>query len=187
MKRLLATLLMFVLLCAPTAAVLAFGKPDVVKHTIASIVRVEFPLEENGPGICTGFMVEYHHALTAAHCVPEDAGFTVDGADSFVIKRGAQLVLVYAGEKPVLKLAKRFALRDEVISFGYAWGDMFVFNRRIAALKDQDFAMDGPLAPGQSGGPTVNQAGEVVGLNQGANAVIGILCGAQEIRAFLTR
>ncbi len=187
MRRILVTLALLFCLLAPSATVIAFGKKDVVAHTLASIVRVEFSLNDQENSTCTGFMVEAHHAITAAHCVPEDAGFTVDGEDSFVVKRDGQFALVYAGDKPALKLAKKLKLRDIVTSFGYAWGDMFVFQRRVAAFKGPDFATDGPLAPGQSGGPTVNQAGEVVGLNQGANAVIGILCGAEEIRAFLAR
>lgn len=189
MKRILSTLLLLVFLIGPSAGVIAFGRnKDLVARTFESIVRVEFPVEgQETPGVCTGFMVEYHHAITAAHCAPQDAGFTVDGEDSFVVKRSNQFVLVYAGTKPVLKLATKLKLQDTVTSFGFAWGDMFVFQRRVAAFKDGDFAMDGPLAPGMSGGPTVNQAGDVVGINQAANSVIGIICGAGEIQAFLAR
>ena len=185
MKRILVTLGLLFCLLAPSATVIAFGKPDIIKHTLASIVRVEFPLEGRENGICTGFMVEPKHAITAAHCAPEDAGFTVDGEDSFVVKRDGQFVLVYAGNKPTLKLARQVKLQETVTSFGFAWGDMFVFNGRVAAFKGSDFAIDRPLAPGMSGGPVVNQAGGVVGLNQGTNAVIGILCGFEEIRHFL--
>lgn len=186
MKRILVTLGLIFCLLAPSATVIAFGKKDVIKHTLASIVRVEFPLEGRENGICTGFMVAPKHAITAAHCAPEDAGFTVDGEDSFVVKRDGQFALVYAGDKPALKLARQVSLQENVTAFGFAWGDMFVMRGYVAAFKGLDFAVDRPLAPGMSGGPTVNQAGDVVGLNQGTNAVIGILCGAGEIREFLT-
>lgn len=186
MKRIIATILMLICLCGPTAAVLAFGRQDVVTHTLASLVRVEFPVDgQDAPGVCTGFMVAPRRALTAAHCAPLDAGITVDGKTSIVISRSPEFALLLAGDKPALKLAKQVRLQEVVTSFGFAWGDMFVLQRRVAAFKDGDFATDGPLAPGMSGGPTVNQAGDVVGINQGANTVIGILCGAGEMMTFL--
>jgi hypothetical protein len=186
MKRTLATTLFAVLLLAPVA-----GTRDIITHTLTSLVRVEFPVYEDGeltehPGTCTGFMVEPHHALTAAHCIPEDAGFTVDGEDSFVIKQNDQFALVYAGTKPILTLTTKLKVQDVVMTFGFAWGDMFIFQRQVAVIKDGDFAMDGPLAPGMSGGPVVNGAGKVIGINQSANTVIGIACGAGEIQTFLT-
>lgn len=183
MKRILATVLLLALLLAPIA-----NARDIVSHTFASIVRVETPDEDTGnPTICTGFMVAPRRALTAAHCVPEDdVNFTVDGKDALVLKRDGHFALVSAGDKPALRFADKLHFRDEVTSFGFAWGEMQVFTRHVSGFKGGDFATDGPLAPGMSGGPVVNQAGDVVGINQAANSVIGIMCGAGELQAFLS-
>jgi hypothetical protein len=187
MKRVVASLLLFAGLFA---AGFTFKPINPIDHTLEAIVRIEsLDMESGQPIICTGFVVAAHRALTAVHCLQDDAGFTVDGKDSLVIKKDKYFALVSVspelGIKPALKLAGKLRLQEPVISFGYAWGDIFVFSRRVAAFKGGDFAMDGALAPGMSGGPTVNYKGEVVGLNQAANNIIGIMCGAGEIRAFL--
>ncbi len=188
MKRLFITLLLLLALLGPSAGVLAWGgRKDVVARTFESIVYVEAynAEDEAHPYICTGFMVAPRRAITAAHCLPEDVAFTIDGVDAIVIQRDAHFALVSAGTKPALKLASQVKLQENVTTFGFAWGDMHVFHRSVSAFKGGDFATDGPLAPGMSGGPVVNQAGDVVGINQAANAVVGIICGAGEIRAFL--
>lgn len=170
----------------------SFGSAnDTVTHTLASIVRIEFYSagEEGQPytgNVCTGFMVAPKMALTAAHCVPADGvPFWVDGQASVVLKRDGMLALVDAPAKPVLHFAAGLKIQESVTSFGFAWGNMTILSRRVAAFKDGDFATDGPLAPGMSGGPTVNQAGDVVGINQAANSVVGVLCGVTEMLVFL--
>lgn len=173
---------------------LAFAwKPvDPIEHTLAGIVQINSLDPESGEKTyCTGFVVGTHRALTAAHCIVMPDYFTVDGELSEVVKMDGSFALVTvssaSGSKPSLKIAKKLKLQDEVLTFGYAWGDMFVFRRHVAKFHEGDWAMDGPLAPGMSGGPTVNLAGEVVGLNQAANAIIGIDCGAEELQAFLSQ
>lgn len=175
------------LVCVVVLTAFSFKPVNPVDHTLKSIVRIaSVDPETNQPTVCTGFVVAPKYALTAAHCIVDPENFTVDGEAGILFTRDAQFALVNAaGHKPALKLAKSLRLQEPVISFGYAWGDLFVFNRRVAIFKDTDWAMDGPLAPGMSGGPTVNQAGEVVGINQQANAIIGIECGVEEIQGFL--
>lgn len=180
MRRYLALLLLAVILAAPVC-----GARDLITHTFASIVRVEAIDAEGHTNTCTGFMVAPRQAITAAHCITS-TDLKVDGQDATVIKRDGLFVLLTAGDKPALKLARKLKIQEEVTSFGFAWTDMHVLRRYVSGFKDGDFAIDGPLAPGMSGGPTVNQAGDVVGLNQGSNTVVGVLCGAGEIQAFLS-
>lgn len=164
-----------------------FAPRNPVKHTLASTVLVLTTDSANGqPTYCTGFMVARQRALTVAHCVKDDIPFTVDGKASFLVRKGDYFALVSAGDKPFLKLAKQVKLQEPIWTFGFAWGDMMVLRRHVAALKDGDFAIDSPLAPGMSGGPVVNQAGEVVGVNQATNDVVGIVCGVEELRTFLS-
>jgi S1-C subfamily serine protease len=181
----------YLLLCVLCiTAAFSFKPADPVTTTLASIVHVASTEPETGePTICTGFVVAPHRAITATHCIFDESGFTVNGEDSILLARSEQFALVSVspalGSIPSVKFAKRIKLQEPVLAFGFAWGDMFVLRRNVATFKDGDFAMDGPLAPGMSGGPTVNLAGEVVGLNQAANNVIGIDCGVAEIRKFL--
>lgn len=167
-----------------------FTPRDIVANTLASTVLVQsVDPEDDKPMTCTGVMVTVRRALTAAHCVKGDAPLTVDGEDAMVMARSESLLLVSAGggKKP-LKIAKELPrIQEPVMSFGYAWGEMTVLGRRVAVLHGPDFATDGPLAPGMSGGPIVNQSGELIGINQASNEVIGIACGAEEIRAFLAK
>lgn len=181
MKRLLITLLLVVLFFPPVGSA-----RSVVDHTVQSIVRVESLTNAGATSTCTGFMVAPRRALTAVHCVPLDASLTVDGEVSVVIKGDESFALLLAGDKPVLKLGTKLRVQEAVTSFGYAWGrGIIALSRRVSAIDEGDFAVDGPLAPGMSGGPTVNRNGDVVGLNQASNEIIGIACGAGEMREFL--
>lgn len=181
MKRIVATLLLLLALLTSAAFT-----TNPVKHALASIVLVQSVNPEDGkPTTCTGVMVAPRRALTAAHCVTPDAALLVDSVDALVMARTNSLLLVSAGNKKPLKLGRKVRLQEPITSFGYGWGEMTVLGRRVAVLHGEDFATDGPLAPGMSGGPTVNAAGELVGINQASNGVIGIVCGPAEIRAFL--
>lgn len=187
MKRFYAFYLTTLSLLLPAVSV--FHPRDPIQQTLRSLVRLEsMRVDDNGDEqwmTCTGFMVGLRRALTAAHCVQADQPLTVDGTDALVMYEDESFAIVSAPDKPVLALAKQFTVGEPVIAFGYAWGEMHVMQRHVAALHEGDLTTDGPLAPGMSGGPTVNSRGEVVGINQMSNPVVGVLCGVQEIREFL--
>lgn len=191
MKRLFTTLLllssMFLLAPAPLQSSTNIPLIDQVER---SIVKVETGDLDGQHGICTGFVVSASkgEVLTALHCVPEDEPLYVDGVPSTVVKRSETLALIEGPKmtKPPLSVKKGEAkVGEEIWSFGYAWGQLTVFHRWVAHFKDSDLATDGPLAPGMSGGPMTDLKGEVIGINQAANDVVGIACGSNEIRAFL--
>jgi hypothetical protein len=71
-------------------------------------------------------------------------------------------------------------------AYGHAYGGPILeLWRHLAGYADGQLILDGPVAPGMSGGPVLNEAGELVGINQAANPVLGMMCPIEEIREFL--
>lgn len=168
----LTALLLFTFVSSP---------PDITK----SIVRLTQP-----GNVCTGVVVRPTQVLSAEHCI-DGTALTVDGMEAKVIKRSGTLILVDVPGllKPGLSIGKLPRRGDEVFSWGYAYDlGLTVLVRHIANFLDEDIMLDGTMAKGMSGGPVVNQRGELVGINQGTDAMsyaTSIMCGPNEIREFL--
>jgi S1-C subfamily serine protease len=161
---------------------------------------------ENAEGSCTGFVVNAHAkgdkdlVLTAAHC-DGDKLFADHAAARVVFKDGKHdlmLLEVDDLDRPAVTFAARNpAQGDEVASFGFGYAlDKPIL--RIAHVSNPSIQVPdvdgGPLVmidagyvPGQSGGPCVNAAGEVVSIVQRANGLVGIGQGAEEIRSRVKR
>jgi S1-C subfamily serine protease len=193
MKRSLLTILLaaFLLFPSPISTLASPPRIPFVEKVMRSIVRLDSGNLETTHPICTAFVVSASagEALTAAHCVPDDGeDLYADGEATYVIRQDQTfaLVKVEAEEKPPLAIRKdEVAVGEEVRTFGYAWGKINVFRRTVSSFLEGDLMLDAPLAPGMSGGPVVDTKGEVVGVNQASNSVIGQACGSSEIRHFL--
>jgi S1-C subfamily serine protease len=172
-----------------------------VKSLEKSVVAIE--INEAGTS-CTGFVInsrikkddeDLTYVLTAAHC--EAPRLWADQAAAKVLAKNTEKdLLVLAVEhldRPALKLAKENPkVGDAVASFGYGMGlEKPLF--RIAHISAETyipyegiggplFFVDGAFVGGQSGGPTVNEAGEVVMIVQRSSATTGIGVGAETIR-----
>jgi S1-C subfamily serine protease len=164
---------------------------------------------KNAKGSCTGFVI--HSAvkkgntdfvLTAAHCdgdelfadhVPATVRFKDDKRDLMVLE-------VEDLERPALALAaKNPAIAEDVASFGYGYGlDQPMF--RIAHVSSDKtyipsngiggpfIMIDAAFVPGQSGGPVVNAAGDIVMIVQmGTRDGVGLGVGAEVIRKAVGR
>lgn len=151
---------------------------------------------------CTGFMVNAAkgYLLTAEHCVPKDGEQVVfvDGIVSEVVKKDANFALIQVEpfSRPILDIGKDVDISEHVLVLGYGYGDLHRFDRHVSSIDIADIeekvhvtcgiiALDGPLAPGMSGGPILNHANKVVGLNQASSAVIGLGCNVKSINKFL--
>jgi S1-C subfamily serine protease len=166
---------------------------------------------ESAEGSCTGFLIntdvkhdkdsDKDYVLTAAHCDGEK--LYVDQATAKVIskdtKKDLMVLEVEDTGRPALKLAKdNPKIGDEVASLGYGWGlerPMF----RTAHVSDDNtyipedgiggpfIVIDAQFVGGQSGGPVINTAGEVVLIVQRGGGGVGIGVGAEVIRSKVGR
>lgn len=159
-------------------------------------------IEHGGAVVCTG--VTIHEAkdlvLTAAHCAPENEQVVIyaDRMPATIVSKDAKrdlMVLVVPGlDRPALPLARANPqMGDAVASFGYgyAW-DRPMF--RVAHISDDRtyvneggiggpfFVIDAAFVGGQSGGPVVNLAGELVMIVQRASDRVGLGVGAELIK-----
>jgi S1-C subfamily serine protease len=195
MKRLVASLLLALTFTAvPFAA--SLWTPIATKME-QSVVFLEM-LDKEGKlaGSCTGFVVDAakKHVLTAAHCDAEKV--LADGTPTYELFKDERkdLMILRAShvDRPALKIARTDPDRgDEIASLGYGFGlddPMFrvahVSNVRmdIEGLSGPFVMIDSAFIGGQSGGPVVNDKGEVVMIVQRANDSLGLGVGATTIR-----
>lgn len=161
--------------------------PQIIKQAITSLVKIDATFGE-GDGVCAGFVVDApkHYILTAAHCVGEN--LKVDGSPATVIGQNSDLAIITTPTltKPSLAIAASTPERGEVVvTVGYGYGRLLSFVRHVAGYEDADLVLDAPEAPGTSGGPMLNSAGEVVALAEVSNSIICAGVGAEEIRTFI--
>jgi len=174
-----------------------------VKTLEKSVVTIE----RNDAGTsCTGFVInskakdkdddDVDFILTAAHC--EAVKLWADQAEAKVIAKNKEkdlLVLsIEDSGRPSMKLAAdNPKVGDEIASFGYGYGlerPLFRLTHISAETYIPYDGIGGPLfmtdatfVGGQSGGPVINAAGEVVmRLQLGTNSV-GMGVGAETIRS----
>ncbi len=137
---------------------------------------------------CTGFAVGLTQAITAEHCIGNMNEIRLNTYPARVVKSNddfALLEIVEPALKP-LPLAKTAMPGEDVLTVGFAKGQsLIVYRRLVAGFADGSLILDGPITPGMSGGPVLNMAGEVIGLNQATLPDRGFACPVNEIRNFL--
>lgn len=157
---------------------------------------------ESADGRCTGFVIndnvkgDKDYVLTAGHCDGEK--LFAKGAAAKVISKDSKKDLLVVEvdnlDRPALKLAKENPKPgEEVISFGYGYGlDRPML--RVTHIADDAtyipyegiggpfFVTDATFVPGQSGGPVINAAGEVVMIVQLGTESVGFGVGAEVIK-----
>lgn len=197
MRQLLPLVLAFLLILpshasSDRAAAPVMTLEKLIQTVERSLVKIEYP---DSGSVCTGFVVDAPKglALTAQHCVTgENTEMMVDGEVSKVVKTSGSLALVEVKpmNRPPLDIRKAKARVGEmVVSFGFGYGWKQVMPRFVSSLNNGDVFLDGTISPGMSGGPTVDYAGRVVGLNQATDPRFSLAqtCGAEEILEFLNR
>lgn len=192
MKRILLSLI-GVALTAVVASAVSLWTPVADKLQQSTVF-----IELGSGGKCSGFVIDEkrHYVLTAGHC--DDEKILVDGTQTIKMFRDERkdLMVLRAGaiDKPALKLSKTaLDVGDEVASFGFGFAlemPMFrIHHVSILGLEIPDLGSSGPFVmfdtafiAGQSGGPVVNQQGEVVAIVQRGGEGVGIGVDAKIIK-----
>jgi S1-C subfamily serine protease len=149
---------------------------------------------------CSAFSIDddRDYVLTAKHCTPEDPlkPTIVDLVPAKLVADDVQYdfaVLHVPGmdHKALALAADEPKAGTEVISLGYGMGlkkwmfrHAWVSNRGLSIpdLDGEWIMIDGAFVGGQSGGPVINAAGEVIAVVQRANSTTGIGRGSDMIR-----
>lgn len=198
MRRVLTAILML----ATGVAMPAASDWTATAETIAkSVVYVE-----NVDGGCTGFVINAHAKgdkdliLTASHCDGKE--LFADNAAARVVmkdtKKDLMIVEVDDLDRPAVTFAQKNPVQgEEIVSFGYGMAlekpmfrHAYVSNASISVpeVEGGPFVMiDAAYVGGQSGGPVINAAGEVVSIVQRASGLVGIGVGAEQIRDKIRR
>ena len=168
----------------------------IAKKVSPSVVSVQ----RSGGGTCTGFIInatvknDLDYVMTAAHCAGPE--LFADNAVARVIWKDTThdlMVLEVANTgRPALRLAtSNPEIGAEVASYGYGMALARPIFRTAHVSDDEaelpeveggPFVMiDAALVGGQSGGPVVNTAGEVVMIVQRTTNAVGVGVGAKRI------
>lgn len=194
MRRILIAALLFSIYLTPAFAVNNW-------NAAATKVRKSIAYLTGPEGSCTAWSINQAKdiVLTAAHCDQAKDSILVDGIPAKVIakdtKKDLMALEVKGLDKPALRLTKENPrIGDEVASYGFGFALERPFFRITHISDDQLYipyeGIGGPFIltddnfiPGQSGGPVVDEAGDVVMIVQmGSQAGFGLGVGAETIK-----
>lgn len=197
MKRFLVTTLSLLLFSVATHASSWNPIAEKVEKSLAFLVVGQ-------EGFCTAFSIneKEDYVLTANHCFGQDKegkDLLVDNTPAVLVARDVKkdlMVLKVKGlDKPAVHLAKNDPkVGDEMASYGFGYAlSKPIFRVTHASASDTDEApkqiiTDTDFIPGQSGGPVVNEAGDLVMIVQaGDGHGLGIGVGAETIKKSMGR
>lgn len=180
------------------AAFLLLGAGPSIKSPVdlLEIAERSLVVVTTDTSFCTGFVVDAARGrvLTVRHCIA-DFNTRVDDRPAEIIKFDDRLALLSSPRmtQPPLRVRGRNpSLGTHVVAVGYGGTLLTILNRGVAAYAsdyDFDLILDGEAIAGMSGGPVLDLYGDVVGIVQATNPLVGIslATSAERIRDFLDR
>jgi putative serine protease PepD len=156
--------------------------PVVAPGLETRVVRLEMAFENGDKGVCSGAVLnkEAGYVVTCAHCVENGrsklTALTVKGLHAEPVRQNTLLDIAVVrtdfSDDPHVETIPLAAdvptLGSDVAVMGYAFGKkrMYAQFGRVSLPIDDDglLVIDGMAISGESGGPTINAAGELVGL-----------------------
>jgi len=198
MGRICCTLVLALVLFAPMTSANSWS-------TVAEKVEKALALLQVGDeGSCTAFSINEKEdfVLTANHCFGHDTegkDLLVDNTPAKLVardqKRDLMVLFVKGLDKPAIHLAKANPkVGDEMASYGFGYAlSKPLFRTTHASAIDTDevpntIITDSDFTPGQSGGPVVNEDGDLVMIVQaGDGHGLGIGRGAEDIKHAMGR
>lgn len=171
-----------------------------------SLVRIVLGTDDDAAFLCTGEVIAPHTVLTAAHCTLHT--HKEDGMDVYLDRMGTYyhgdlmkvdkyldlaLINVYVGPKKPIKMAPyNPAPGSEVAGIGFHSSPMPLILNGIVVADPVEMhtgtnlmPISRPLLHGMSGGPLVNQEGELVGVDVSTDDVIGFAVPIATVRVFV--
>lgn len=198
MKRIIATVVLAGIFALPIYAANTWA--TVVEKVEKSVAMLMVGTE----GSCTAFSIneKENYVMTANHCFGHDSegkDLLVDNTPAKLIARDQKkdlMVLYVKGfDRPAIHLAKANPrVGDEMASYGYGYGlSKPLFRVTHASAIDTEelpsyIITDNDFIPGQSGGPVVDEDGDLVMIVQaGDGHALGIGIGAETIKKSMGR
>jgi S1-C subfamily serine protease len=194
MKRLLLVLIASLCCLTPLSALSKWTPVSDKLET--SVVYIEIFDGGELSGACTGFIIDSvkRHVLTASHCDGEK--ILADGTPTYKLYKDERkdLMVLRASqiEGPAVKMASAPPDRgDEVASMGFGFSledplfriaHVSNVGLEIESLSGPFNALDAQFIGGQSGGPVVNDKGELVMIVQRSASGLGIGVGVDVIK-----
>jgi S1-C subfamily serine protease len=164
------------------------------------VVRLEMISDSGDTGVCSGIVLNEKsgYVLTAQHCIDGKlAAVTVNARHAEVVRHNKllDLAVLRTELKAVVNMplaSKAPTVGSDVAILGYAWGRkaLYIQFGRVSLPLDEDGALviDGMAIGGDSGGPTINAAGELVGLTSGVQyngpMHLSVMVPVEKIREF---
>lgn len=140
------------------------------------VVRLEMAYEDRDPSRCSGGVLNKAsgYVVTAQHCIKGKlTAVTVNARHAEVVRQNELLDLAVLrtelrGVENLPLAAKAPVVGSEIAVLGFAWGrkQLHMQFGHVSLPLDEDgmLMVDGMAIGGDSGGPTINAAGELVGL-----------------------